>query len=173
MAYPAGILLGKIIKSYGFNGTVTVNLEKVFDGKIPEMESVFLETEGKAVPFLVSSCEIIDNTLIRITFDGYNSLEQISEFIGCRLYLTSSVKPENSGNDLNRLTGYQVRTIENDIVGTISEIIENPGQILLDILTSRDKKILIPLHQDFIVRIDNKKKIITMDLPEGLLEINE
>jgi 16S rRNA processing protein RimM len=173
MAYNTGILLGKIIKSYGFDGTVAVKLEKVFDGKVPEMESVFLESEGKPVPFLVSSCEIVDNTLIRITFDGYNSLQLISEFIGCRIYLTSSVKPENSGNDPNPLTGYQVRTTENDIVGTISEIIENPGQNLLDIQTSRNKKILIPFHQDFIVRVDNKKKIITMDLPEGLTEIND
>ena len=173
MAYNAGILLGKIIKSYGFNGTVTVKIEKVFEGKIPEMESVFLETEGKAVPFLVSSCEIVDNTLIRITFDGYNSLEKISEFIGCKLFLTSSEKPENYGNDLNPLNGYQVRTKENSMLGTISEIIENPGQILLNIQTSLNKKIFIPFHQDFIVRIDHKKKIITMDLPEGLTEIND
>jgi len=173
MSYHSGILLGRIIKSYGFDGTVAVKLEKVFDGKIPEMESVFLESEGKPVPFLVSSCEIVDNTLMRITFDGYNSLEQISEFIGCRLFLTSSEKPENSGNDLNRLNGYQVSTAENDVIGTISEIIENPGQILLNIQTSRGKKMLIPFHEDFIVRIDNKKKIITMDLPEGLTEIND
>jgi len=173
MAYNAGILLGKIIKSYGFDGTVAVKLEKIFDCKIPEMESVFLETEGKMVPFLVSSCDIVDNTLIRISFDGYNSLEKINEFIGCKLFLTSSGKPDNDGNDLNRLTGYQVRTSENDLVGTISEVIENPGQILLNIQTSRNKKILIPFHEDFIVRIDNKKRIITMELPEGLTEIND
>ncbi len=173
MAYNAGILLGKIIKSYGFDGTVAVKPEKVFDCKIPEMESVFLETEGKMVPFLVSSCDIVDNTLIRISFDGYNSLEKINEFIGCKLFLTSSGKPDNDGNDLNRLTGYQVRTSENDLVGTISEVIENPGQILLNIQTSRNKKILIPFHEDFIVRIDNKKRIITMELPEGLTEIND
>lgn len=173
MAYNAGILLGKIIKSYGFDGTLTVKLEKVFEGKIPEMESVFLETEGKPVPFLVSSYEIAGNTLIRINFEGYNSLEQVNEFIGCKLFLTSSVKPYDDGNDLNRLTGYQVRTNENDLVGTISETIENPGQILLNIQTSRNKKILIPFHEDFILRIDNKKKIITMDLPEGLTEIND
>ena len=173
MAYNAGILLGKIIKSYGFDGTVTVKPEKVFDFKIPELESVFLETEGKMVPFLVSSCDIVDNNLIRINFDGYNSLEKINEFIGCKLFLTSSGKPDNDRNDLNQLTGHQVRTSENDLVGTISEVIENPGQVLLNIQTSRNKMILIPFHEDFIVKVDHKKKIITMELPEGLLEINE
>lgn len=173
MAYSAGILLGKIIKSYGFDGTVAVKLEKVFDCKIPEMESVFLETEGKLVPFLVSSCDIVDNTLIRIRFDGYNSLEKINEFIGCKLFLTSSAKNEDDGTDLNSLQGYQIRTTENNVVGTILEIIENPGQILLNINTSLNKKILIPFHEDFIVRIDNKKRIITMELPEGLTEIND
>jgi len=28
------------------------------------------------------------------------------------------------------------------------------------------------LHKDFIINIDNKGKIIKMDLPEGLTEIN-
>ena len=34
------------------------------------------------------------------------------------------------------------------------------------------KEILIPFHEDFIVSIDKKKKIIIMDIPEGLTEIN-
>ena len=173
MAYNAGILLGKIIKSYGFDGTLTIRTEKGFEGKIPEMESVFLETDGKLVPFLVSSYEIAGDNLIRIIFDGYNSIGKVNGFIGSKVFLTSTVKTENPYDDLNRLKGYRISTPDNDHLGTISEIIENPGQILLDVQTPRNEKILIPLHQDLIVKIDNRKKVITMDLPEGLTEIND
>jgi len=173
MAYRAGILLGRIIKSYGFEGAVSVKLERTFDRKIFEMESVFLESEGKPVPFIVSSCEVIDNSLIRLIFDGYNSSEKISEFIGCRVFLTSSLEVVDPENDLHLLIDYQIITTDNNLLGTVHGIIENPGQTILNIHTSLKKEILVPLHQDFIVRIDNKKKIITMDLPEGLMEINE
>jgi 16S rRNA processing protein RimM len=173
MAYRADILLGRIIKSFGFDGAVSVKLERTFDRKIFEMESVFLESEGKPVPFIVSSCEVIDNSLIRLIFEGYNSLEKINEFIGCRVFLTSSGEADVKENDLNLLRDYQIISTDNNLLGTVHGIIENPGQILLNIHTSLNKEILVPLHKDFIVKVDNKKKIITMDLPEGLTEINE
>ena len=173
MAYHAGILLGRIIKSYGFDGAVSVKLEKTFDIKIFEMESVFLESEGKPVPFIVSSCEVIDNSLIRLIFDGYNSSEKISEFIGSRVFLTSSDEAYVMENDLNLIRNYQVITADNSLLGTVHGIIENPGQLILKILPEKGKEILIPFHEDFIIGVDNKKKIITMDLPDGLIEINE
>ena len=173
MAYRAGILLGRIIKSYGFEGAVSVKLERTFDRKIFEMESVFLESEGKPVPFIVSSCEVIDNNLVRLIFDGYNSLEKISEFIGCRVFLTSSADAVDRENDLHLLRGYQIITADDNLLGTVHRITENPGQLLLNIHTSDNKEILVPFHQDFIVKVDNKKRTITMDLPEGLTEIND
>lgn len=172
MAYHAEILLGKIIKSYGFDGAVIVRLEKAFERKVPEMESVFLEIEGKPVPFIISSCEVVDNSLIRIVFDGYDSFEKINEFIGCKVFLTSAVEKENSDNYPDRLKGYKIKTSDNDLLGTILEIIENPGQILLTIRTVGGNEILVPLHDDFIINVDNRGKIITMNLPEGLKDLN-
>jgi len=36
-----------------------------------------------------------------------------------------------------------------------------------------NKMVAIPLHQDLIAKVDNKKKEILMVLPEGILEVNE
>jgi len=172
MAYNAKILLGKILKSHGFEGVLSVGLEKAFEGNVPDMKSVFLEIEGKAVPFIISSFEIIDNTLIRIIFDGYDSYEKIREFTGCRVFLTSSRDIISPDKDLHVLKGFTINTSGNLPVGTVVEIIENPGQILLKIQDKEGREILVPFHEDLITGINNKKKIITMDLPEGLLEIN-
>jgi len=51
MAYTCNTLLGRIIKIIAMR-TVAVKLEKIFTENIPLMESVFLEIEGRAVPFL-------------------------------------------------------------------------------------------------------------------------
>jgi 16S rRNA processing protein RimM len=58
------------------------------------------------------------------------------------------------------------------LLGEVTNIIENPGQILLILKSPEGKEILIPFHEDFIVSINKKKKLIEMDLPEGLTEIN-
>jgi 16S rRNA processing protein RimM len=171
MAYNANILLGRISKVHGFEGAVTVLLEKNLIENVPDMESVFLEIEGKPVPFFIRESYYPGGDILRLKFDGYISMEQVNEFIGCRVFLTSGEREEKHA-DIRTFNSFRILLPDNSHVGTISEIIENPGQWLLEIITPAGKKLLIPFHEDFIVSIDKRKKIIIMDLPEGLLEIN-
>ena len=66
----------------------------------------------------------------------------------------------------------KVLTPENITLGSIQEVIPNPGQWLLSVISPSNKEILIPLHEHFIVKIEKKKKQVIMDIPEGLTEIN-
>ena len=52
----------------------------------------------------------------------------------------------------------------------LDEFVEQPHQLLCRI-EIETKEVLIPLHEDTIIKIDQKKKQIIVDLPEGLLEI--
>ncbi|NLN31622.1 MAG: 16S rRNA processing protein RimM [Bacteroidales bacterium] len=173
MAFSNKILLGRIIKSYGFDGTVTVKLEKSFQDRLPELTTVFIEIEGKAVPFIVSSSEKPDNTVVRLLFEGYDSLEKIREFTGCRIFLLSSRSGEKENNDFGGLVGYKITDKGNDPLGSVQEIIENPGQILLGVQSAAGSYVFVPFHEDLIVRIDKRKKIIIMDLPDGLRDLND
>lgn len=173
MTFSDKILLGKITRPFGFDGAVTVKIEKIFQDKIPEFKAVFLEIEGKAVPFIVSSAEKPASTLLRLVFEGYETLEKIREFIGCRIFLPSVRTRAKKGADLSGLTGYKITDTAGGPPGTIQEIIENPGQILLGVQPDEGKYFYVPFHEDLIVKIDNRKKIIIMDLPEGLREIND
>ena len=47
MAYTCKILLGRITKASGYEGAVTVKLERSFIGKIPEMESAVVAFQGR------------------------------------------------------------------------------------------------------------------------------
>ena len=172
MAYQKHILLGRITKTHGFGGAVTVKTEKVFSESIPGMESVFLEIEGRPVPFFISELEYSGADILKLTFTGYNSIDKIGEFAGCRVFLTTGLKENNKIKDIHILTGYQVFTSDDKMLGVIREIITNPGQMLLSVIAASKKEILIPLHEDFIVSIDKKKKTIIMDIPDGLTEIN-
>jgi 16S rRNA processing protein RimM len=172
MAYISNILLGRITKVNGYQGAVIVKLEKIFFENIPKMESVFLEIEGRPVPFFISDSEYSGADILKLKFEDYNSVEKISEFTGCRVFLTSGIPAENNSDDIQNLIGYKV-LIHNDIlIGTITEVIPNPGQWLLNVYSPGNKKILIPFHEHFIVSIDKMKKNILMDIPEGLTEIN-
>jgi len=171
MAYDANILLGRISKVHGFEGAVTVILEKTFIKNIPEMESVFLEIEGKPVPFFIKESDYPGGDILRLIFDGYDTFEKVNEFAGCRVFLTKGDK-KRSGSDVKTFFNYKVCLPDNSLIGTIRELFENPGQWLLEIKTPAGKELLIPFHEDLIVSIDKRKKIIIMNLPEGLTDLN-
>lgn len=170
MAYNANILLGRITKVQGLEGAVTVKLEKTFIENIPEMESVFLEIDGKPVPFFIENLSYAGSDILKIKFRWYDTYDRVHELSGCRIFLTAGERAEPERHILS-FTGYRIYRTGNRLIGTISGIIENPGQYLFEILTPGKKELLIPFHEDLITKIDKRKKIIVMDLPDGLTEL--
>jgi 16S rRNA processing protein RimM len=173
VAYNNNILLGRITKVSGYEGAIAVKLEKIFTENIPQLESVFLEIEGRPVPFFISDQEYPGADILKLSFEGYDSIEMVSEFIGCRVFLTDETF-DTTGQKADKqiLTGYQVFIEDDKPVGSVSEVISNNGQWLLSVRSAGKKEILIPFHEHFIISINKKKKVIIMDIPEGLLDIN-
>ncbi len=172
MAYSCNILLGRIIKVSGSDGTVSIKLEKSFIGKIPQMESVFLEIEGRPVPFFIHESDYSANDILKVRFMDYDSADKVSEFKGSTVFLTT---PENEAAEqviFRDLARYEVLSEDNTHIGYINEVIQNPGQWLLNITSPHRKQILIPFHEDLVILIDHKKKVIILKIPEGLTEIN-
>ncbi len=172
MASHNKILLGTIVKIHGYDGTVIVKSEQRFVEGIKDMESVFIETDGKPVPFFISSAELYGDETIKMKFSGYESYEKISEFNGCRVFLTTEEEESNSAGDISRLLGFKVLLKNRKPVGTITGIINNSFQDILKITSPENQEILVPFHPDLITRIDEVKKKLFADLPGGLTEIN-
>jgi 16S rRNA processing protein RimM len=172
MACDKHILLGIIKKIHGYEGVVTIRIEKTFSENIPGIESVFLKIDGKPVPFFIDFFEQIDPEIIRLRFEGYDTAEKIKEFVGCKIFITKSSHAEMDSDDLQSLVGYEVVTVDNIPIGKIKEIIKNPGQSLLNISGKSGKIILIPLHEDLVSEVIPDKKIIVMDIPEGITDLN-
>ena len=57
-------------------------------------------------------------------------------------------------------------------IGFINEVNSQTAQKLLFVDTNKDE-IVIPFVDDFIVKIDIISKEVTLDLPEGILDLNE
>lgn len=172
MTCDAKILIGQILKLYGFDGTVIVKLDKSPLKDIKKRESVFLEIQGRPVPFFIAESVMHGRGLLRVRFEGYDSADKIREFIGCRILLPDN-GPVNTQDDiLASLKGYKVLHHDGEIIGTIRDISENPGQWLIIVETISGDEMLIPFHEDLIVKINKRSHVIIMDLPDGLTELN-
>ncbi len=172
MAYNAEILLGRIIKTSGYEGAVTIKLEHYFSGNIPHIESVFLEIEGRPVPFFIADTEYSGAELLKLKFIDYESDIKMVPFIGSRVFLTTQLTTAKSTSGFESFVGFKIIDNKDGLIGTVSEIIDTHGQLLMNLSSPAGKEILIPLHEDFIVSVDKRKKVLLLDLPEGLTEIN-
>jgi 16S rRNA processing protein RimM len=136
------------------------------------MESVFLEINSKPVPFFISKSEYSGGDILKLKFDGYESFEKASEFTGCRVFLTTINEKDIQADKPDNILGFRVVSRDNNLIGTVMEIIQNPGQDLLKIISPEKKEILIPFHEDLIAGFDEKETTIMVELPEGLTDLN-
>lgn len=103
-------------------------------------------------------------------FADYESDKSIAEFVGAKMYLPADILPHEHSIDA-QFTGYEI--IDNaskNSIGIIEGIEQNPAHPLF-IVRAKQKEILIPAVEQFIVHIDETNKKIHVALPEGLLDL--
>lgn len=164
------VCIGKITKTHGYNGSVTVSLDVDYPEDFEEMESVFLEYNGKLVPFFVKEASYAGKTNLRILFEDYKTDKSIGEFVGCSMYLPDDLLPakSDSSQEFNGFIIYNTETGEK--IGTVIGIEENPAHPLF-IVKFGSKEIMIPAVEQLITSIDPKSKKISILIPEGLLDL--
>jgi len=161
--------IGRITKTYGFEGAVVVRSESGITGEPEQGEPVFVVTDGIPVPFFTREAWSPTPDTLIISFDDYLTDVSVKYLRGCEVRMTGMTE---AGDDLTSLTGFTLADKESGFSGIITEVIQNPGQ-LLAVVTVPDGEILIPLHPDLIVSVDAEQKRIVMALPEGLIRLND
>lgn len=71
------------------------------------------------------------------------------------------------------LEGFTVVTQDGAIVGRITDLLTAPGSDLLVVTADSGGEVLIPFARTICVELDMTRGRLTIDPPEGLLELNE
>jgi 16S rRNA processing protein RimM len=167
------ILLGKIIKIHGYQGAVMIGLENKFSKEIEELESLFVEVDGKMVPFFISWFEYTGKDVIKMKFDDFDSREKVLEFSGCRVFVPfETIETDNSSDLPVELAGYTLVDKDGKILGLINKVVSYPRQVMLVINDESGSEILIPYALEWVMEMDDDKKRLRMDLPGGIADIN-
>ena len=117
--------------------------------------------ENTDATFLVLS---IDNILVPFfQLDRITDEQSAQPLIGCQAYMltTDLSEDEELMPTWQSLTGYRVLDTDQGELGTIIHVDETT----INTLVTLDNDLLIPLHEDFIIDINQENKIITICLP--------
>ena len=163
--------LGKITKLHGYKGAMVLHIDSSTPQYFKNLESVLLEIGSELVPFFFSERGKLNGKKLIIKFEDVGA-DQASRLIGSEAYLPKEMLPApQEGYYDKAIIGFAVKNGVDEI-GTISEVIENTAQNLF-VVEYGEKEFLIPAVDAFIKNIDHKEKIIYLELPEGLLELQE
>jgi len=164
--------IGTIVKTHGIHGEVILEA-KNSDLLENIKESVFLEIDGILVPFFIAEIKATSKERLRIKFDWIDSELNAKKLTNCAVHLhidkISHAKIDFEEN-IDMLEGFLVIDKTIGELGIINYIVENTNNPLMSV-TYRMREILIPIHPDLIENINSKKKTLTINCPEGLIDL--
>lgn len=162
-------MIGRIGKPHGVKGEVQMQFtDDVFDRT--DADYVFLDIDGILVPFFFESYRFKSDTTALVKFCDIDDADRAAELTGCDVYFPR----DNSKDDITaaEIIGFNVaNSTDGQIVGKIKEVDDSTINILFTVVDDKGDEHLIPINEELIDNIDKKKKIITIQIPEGLLDL--
>jgi len=162
--------LGIITRKHGLKGHILVKLDTDEPETYYKMESVLIEINNTLIPFFIKEIFPNGSDGLRILFE--NSVFPIEQLLQKKIYLPLTFLPKLEGKKFyfHEVLGFYLK--ENDtIIGKIIEINDNGLQNLFVIQNLDLKHILIPIVKDWILEVNREQRYISMDLPNGILDL--
>jgi 16S rRNA processing protein RimM len=167
-------LIGKILKTTGIQGYLKIFVEEDYLDYLENPRFVFIDINGSKVPFRVE--ELKFDAQIQLKLSKVETESEAKFLSQCQLFIESKYIPETieSFQDLyfEHLIGYKLIDQNSAWSGVINNISLLPEQEIAHV-SNAETEVLIPLHEDLIIQIDDIEKTILMNLPEGLIQLNK
>lgn len=163
--------IGYSSKSRGIDGQFKVRVEDRYKEDLLKARAVFINIDGSKVPFIIESTEERKDVILKL--EEVESPEQVTAFLNREIYLSDDeISEDNHGPDLNKhpLIGYMLTDQNETQLGIIEDIIEYPHQLLAS-LTYNDKPLLVPIHEDLIMSLDEGGGSVQLEIAAGLLDL--
>ena len=162
--------IGRLGKPHGIKGEVSFMFDDDIFDRV-DTEYLVLEVDGILVPFYIDEYRFRNGTLAFVKFRDVETQERAAELTGCDVYFPRALAlEEDESTILAFLVGFDIIDASNSQrVGRIVAIDDQTANVLFELDDGR----LIPATDELISNIDTEHEEIVMNLPEGLLEVNE
>lgn len=162
------LVVGRIGRAHGVLGEATIEVRTDEpDLRFAVGEKLTLENGNS----LTVSGNRWHNQILLLSFNGINDRNKIEELRDQLLYAEVDTKNNQPGEyHFQQLIGCEVILPDQSKLGIVREIVQLPGQDLLSV-NSVKGEVLIPMVKQIILSIDVDKKVIQINPPEGLLDV--
>jgi 16S rRNA processing protein RimM len=160
--------IGRLGKTHGVRGEISFLFDDdVFDRV--DADYLILEIDGILVPFFIEEYRFKTDSNALMKFDGIDTQERARELTGCDVWFPRALaESDEDGISWAAIVGFDIIESESGkTVGRIASVDDSTINILFCLEDGR----LIPASEELIIAIDQQARTITMQLPEGLLNL--
>lgn len=160
--------IGRLGKTHGVHGELTFMFDDdVFDRV--DADYLVLMVDGILVPFFIEEYRFRSDSSALMKFEGVDTQERARELTNCDVYFPRHLTDDDTAvPSWSQIVGFMLTDAHSQKpIGRIARIDDSTMNILFELEDGR----LIPATDDFVTNIDMNSKTISVDLPEGLLNL--
>jgi 16S rRNA processing protein RimM len=156
--------IGYFSKTHGLKGELQLNITRDFDIENCNALIIKLNT-GDSPQFILEFRENKNGFIILL--DEIDSVEKAKSYVGKKVLVNKEFAFEE---EKNPLIGYTLNDKRFGEVGVITDIDDTAANPVFNV-DHKGKQVILPYNDDLVTGIDDKKKIVNYNAPEGLIEV--
>lgn len=165
--------IGMFNKPHGIHGELQFTFtDDIFDRA--DCDYMVCLLDGIFVPFFVSEYRFRSDSTALVKLEGIDSAERARMFTNIDVYFPVAHVEEAEAGELswNFFIGFQMEEIHYGLLGEVTDVDTTTVNTLF-VVDHQGEELLVPAREEFVRGVDPKKKVMTVELPEGLLNLDE
>lgn len=165
--------IGLFNKPHGIHGELHFSFtDDIFDRV--DCDYLICSIDDILVPFFIEEYRFHGEFSALVKLEDVDTEEQARLFTNREVFFPKKWQEKNSNNDVSwdYFKGFRIEDEEGNEIGVISHVDDTTINALFSVQRN-GKEFLIPAREEYILGIDHQAKVITLDPPEGLLQLGE
>lgn len=167
--------IGYFNQPHGIKGELNAVITAEVD--LEALSCIILDMDGIYVPFFIEGIRQRGSLSYLLTIDGIDGELKAASLSNKSIYalrdevIEFSESGDAEGFYADDLIGYEIKSAEGMSIGTITDIDDATENVLFVVETPQEKTVLIPVADELITDIDPDARVVTVTLPDGLLDL--
>lgn len=165
--------IGLFNKPHGIHGELQFTFtDDVFDRV--DADYLVCLLDGIFVPFFIEEYRFRSDSSALVKLEGIDTAERARMFTNVEVYfpVKHAEEAEDGSLSWSFFVGFLMEDIRYGVLGEVVDVDTTTVNTLF-VVDTKDGELLVPAQEEFILDISREQKLITVELPEGLLNMDE
>lgn len=169
----ADVVIARIVKARGIRGEVACQVETDFPERFESLEGVTVEMPDGGILELTVEDYWFHQGRVVLKFEGLDTRNETEKLVGGKLVIPESDAMALEDDEFYeyQIVGAEVVTVAGERLGRVTRLLRTGGTDVLVVEGEDGRERMIPFADDICPEVDPEAKRITVNPPEGLLEL--